>query len=309
MVTSRLPLGHSSRFSGMQTKPAHERTACLAGLCEQAAVNARTATADIHVGEGSDGIERVEEYFPNHGFAPHRHDTYAIGITLSGIQTFKYRGAQRYCLPDQCHILHPDETHDGSSAADGGFRYRIAYIDPCLIQRAIGGRPLPFVQKPVLDLRPAQRRLLSAAWDMTDPIDTLRQAEIATGVADVLEAAASPRPRRRKPLCLDALLRVRALLASDPSSRHAAEDLEREAGLDRWALSRQFRAAFGTSPTRFRTMRQLDWVRTLLKRGTSLADAAAEAGFADQCHMSRMFKQAYGLTPGSWVASSSPRNN
>ncbi|WP_331459548.1 AraC family ligand binding domain-containing protein, partial [Nonomuraea sp. SBT364] len=23
---------------------------------------------------------------------PHRHDTYAIGITLTGVQTFRYRG-------------------------------------------------------------------------------------------------------------------------------------------------------------------------------------------------------------------------
>ena len=39
------------------------------------------------------------------------------------------------------------------------------------------------------------------------------------------------------------------------------------AGLDRWNLARQFRAAFGTSPSRFRTMRQLDEVRRLLTRG------------------------------------------
>jgi hypothetical protein len=32
-------------------------------------------------------------------FAPHRHDTYAIGITLAGVQTFRYRSEQRHCLP------------------------------------------------------------------------------------------------------------------------------------------------------------------------------------------------------------------
>jgi len=78
--------------------------------------------------------------------------------------------------------------------------------------------------------------------------------------------------------------------------------LERLAGLDRWSLARQFRAAFGTSPSRFRTLRQLDAVRRLLRRGSSLADAADAAGFADQSHMSRQFKQAYGLTPARWSA-------
>ena len=74
------------------------------------------------------------------------------------------------------------------------------------------------------------------------------------------------------------------------------------AELDRWSLARQFRSAFGTSPSRFRTLRQLDQVRRSVKRGTRLAEAALQAGFADQSHMSRQFKLAYGLTPARWAA-------
>jgi AraC-like DNA-binding protein len=286
-----LELESSYRLREMQASPVH----------------AQASPAYLRVGEGNDGLERIEAYFPSHGFSPHRHDTYAIGITLSGAQSFAYRGAQRHCQAGQCHILHPDEVHDGLSAAEGGFRYRIAYIDPRLIQQAIGGRQLPFVANPVLSLRPSQHQLLLALWDMADPVDALRRTEIVASVAHVLEELASSRPARRQPLCLDALLRVRDLLASAPAKLHTITELERISGLDRWTLARQFRAAFGTSPTRFRTMRQLDEVRRLVKRGASLVDAALRAGFFDQSHMSRMFKQAYGLTPGRWVASLSPR--
>jgi AraC-like DNA-binding protein len=45
-----------------------------------------------------------------------------------------------------------------------------------------------------------------------------------------------------------------------------------------------------------------DEVRRSLSEGASLADAALAAGFADQSHMSRHFKRAYGLTPAAWVA-------
>lgn len=258
---------------------------------------------DLRLGQGSTGIERLEVYFPRNGFSTHRHDSYAIGITLSGVQAFWYRGSVRHCLPGECHILHPDEAHDGLAASDGGFRYRIAYVDPRLIQLALGGRPLPFVSNPVVQLKPSHKRLLAMAWDMTDPVDGLRETEIVTAVADVLEELSGKRSQGRAPLDLAALIRVHDLLASVPAARHAVAELEHVAGLDRWTLARQFRAAFGTSPRRFRTMRQLDGVRRLLRQGVPLIEAAQEAGFADQCHMSRQFKNAYGLTPARWVAS------
>jgi AraC-like DNA-binding protein len=98
------------------------------------------------------------------------------------------------------------------------------------------------------------------------------------------------------------LSRVRDVIAATPAERRSMDELERLAGLDRWTLARQFRAAFGTSPSRFRIMRQLGHVRRLLKDGTSLVEASIEAGFADQSHMSRRFKSAYGITPGDWVS-------
>jgi len=137
---------------------------------------------------------------------------------------------------------------------------------------------------------------------MEVPIDDIERIEIVTAVADILLSACSDAARPLSALPLPGLLRARARIAARPADRHPINELERVADLDRWSLARQFRAAFGTSPSRFRTMRQLDQVRRLVKSGSSLADAALDAGFADQSHMSRQFKRAYGLTPARWRA-------
>ena len=262
----------------------------------------------IRIAPGTEGIERLEAHLHGQAFSPHRHDTYAIGITLAGVQRFRYRGTQQQCLPGQCHVLHPDELHDGGAGTDDGFGYRILYVDPSLVQRALQGRPLPFVAQPVLDaarLRALGTGLATARelWDFDAAIDDeVLRTEFAVAVAQLLANAATGCAAATGPLELAGLARVREHIAATPTERPEMATLERLAGLDRWSLARQFRAAFGTSPSRFRTLRQLDAVRRLLRRGSSLADAADAAGFADQSHMSRQFKQAYGLTPARWSA-------
>ncbi len=83
-------------------------------------------------------IERIEAYFSGHGYEPHRHDTYAIGRTLSGVQSFHYRGSKQHSLPGGTMVLHPDEIHDGEAGTNDGFQYRMLYIDPALIQKNPG---------------------------------------------------------------------------------------------------------------------------------------------------------------------------
>ena len=89
------------------------------------------------------GIERIEARFAGDFFAPHRHDTYAIGVTLCGVQTFCYRGRQEYSLPGRLIVLHPDELHDGAAATEAGLCYRMLYIEPAMIHEALGERAGP----------------------------------------------------------------------------------------------------------------------------------------------------------------------
>jgi AraC-like DNA-binding protein len=267
---------------------------------------ALAAGAQIQFGAGGDGIERLAARFHGCAFAPHRHDTYAVGITLSGVQAFRYRGALRRCLPGECHVLHPDELHDGAAGSDAAFAYRIAYVDPALVRQALGGDTsggaLPFVADPVVRLTATQHARLLPVWDLEGPLDEAGQIDAVAAVADLLAAASGAAPRRSGALPLGALRAVRDRIAADPATWPSAAALERLSGLGRWELARGFRAAFGTSPSRFRTMRQLERARRLIARGTPLAAAAAAAGFADQSHLSRQFKRAYGITPGRWAS-------
>jgi AraC-like DNA-binding protein len=246
------------------------------------------------------GIERIEAFFGGHGFDPHRHDTYAIGYTIDGVQAFRYRGAAQASLPGQVFVLHPDEVHDGRAGTPAGFRYRILYVAPHLIRAALGSAPLPFVSVPVSNDRRLAAALMPALADLDAPLEDLQREEIILEIAEALAAADSSIARPAlSARHLRAVDRARAFLDAEAGTATSAA-LEQATGLGRYALARHFRACLGTSPYRYLVMRRLDRARTLIRRGLPLAEAAIASGFADQSHMTRQFKRAYGLAPGRW---------
>src|SRR5215472_10973361 len=200
----------------------------------------------IRFGPGAPGIERAEVNLAS-AFAPHRHDTYGIGVTTAGVQVFGYRGSRRVCLPGQLHVLHPDEPHDGGPGTDGGFGYRILYVAPELVRDALGGGALPFVADPVHEVTSATRPLAALLADVDEPISDLGRVEIAAVVADGLVSLAGRPARRQVPIDVRAVERVRDHLAAHAREQTPAAVLEAIAGADRHAIARHFRWAFGTS--------------------------------------------------------------
>lgn len=247
-------------------------------------------------------IERVANRLVRAAFSPHRHDTYTVALTMSGVQAFNYRGAMRHSLPGQVLILHPDELHDGHCRDETGFSYWAAYVPPMHLQTVLGGAELPFVSNGV-STNPA---LIAAAMAMVvdcagiedpgayeDALYDLAQAmnQEAGKVATVQTANRTAVWQARE--FLDTAVVVGARL----------DELEQVTGCDRWQLSRDFRALLGTSPYRYLQHRRVDLAKRLLREGAKLADAAHGAGFADQSHFGRTFRKAVGLTPREWLRS------
>lgn len=248
------------------------------------------------------GCERIEAYFAGRAYEPHRHDTYAIGLTLSGVQSFNYRGARRDSVPGGTMVLHPDELHDGQAGAEGGFRYRMLYIEPAMLQKALGGRPLPYVAGGIShdpQLRDATAALLE---HLDGPLEGLEYEDAVYDLAWALDRAGDSREGRHTGLSdYRAAERAREFLDGALDAPVTLAELEVIGGRDRWQLSRDFRQLYGTSPHRYLVMRRLGQARSAMREGASLAAAAAGAWFADQSHMSRHFKRTYGMTPAAWV--------
>ncbi len=247
-------------------------------------------------------LDRIEARFSGAAFAPHRHDTYAIGITLSGVQAFDYRGTARHSLAGQVVIIHPDELHDGRAGTDADFHYRTLYLEPAMLQRALGGQCLPFIEGGVSTDRRLKQALAPLLRDYERPLEDWELEEGLITLALALNAVAGRRDCL-SPHNYGAALLARAYLDDHVHHAVALPDLERVSAQDRWQLSRDFRAVFGTSPYRYLILRRLSKARAMLLAGHRIVDAAAACAFADQSHFTRHFKKTFGMTPRAWLRS------
>ncbi|MCJ8335737.1 MAG: AraC family transcriptional regulator [Epibacterium sp.] len=249
------------------------------------------------------GIQRIEAYFSGEAYAPHRHDTYSIGYTLKGVQSFDYRGERSHSLAGQVIVLHPDEIHTGEAGTEEGFHYRMLYVEPSVVREALGRKAsaLPFLRDAVLTDPRLMQSIHAAFVDMETSLEPVAMDELAVLLADGLLANDKSALRTTSTLInLKATSRAREYLDGNLDQVVHSDQLEKVTGLDRYSLARQFRKAFGTSPYRYLTMRRLDQVRGNIAAGATLADAAMNAGFSDQSHMTRRFKASYGISPGQW---------
>jgi AraC-like DNA-binding protein len=260
------------------------------------------------------GVELLRAWFGGRAYSKHRHDTYAICITDLGIQTFDYRGATRTSLPGQIVVLHPDETHDGRAGSEAGFGYRIVYLAPSRVADAArslcdAAVALPYVREPVSVNVFLAKAVTNAFLNFPSALEPLAIDELIEGVTrGLLLADASIRNRRRRVACdLLAVDRVRQFLEAEKTRIVSSAELEEVSGHCRFSLTRQFRQRYGTSPYRYLIMRRLDVVRSEIGAGKALAPIAIDAGFADQAHMTRMFRAAYGLSPSQFRTLAQPR--
>jgi AraC-like DNA-binding protein len=250
------------------------------------------------------GVELLEAWFHGLAYHKHRHDTYAICLTTSGVQAFDYRGTGEISRPGQVVVLHPDEIHDGHAGTQAGFGYRQLYVEPALIFEAVRvlcgyACALPFVRTPVVT-NPKLSGAVTAAFEGgREPlaIDSLI-VRLAEGLLDADPSCTQvPNPRH---LDVATLQRAREFLDAEATRVVRSAELEAMTGLTRYDLARQFRLIYGTSPYRYLLMRRLMRGREQIARGQPLSAVAVDIGFADQAHFTRMFKAAFGLTPARY---------
>jgi AraC-like DNA-binding protein len=255
------------------------------------------------------GVDLLRARFVTHRYSRHAHETYTLGLIESGMEEFEYGGTLLRAGPGGVALLNPEVVHTGQAGSPAGWAYRVLYPEVDVVAGVAAelgwGRGLPFFPDTVVyDVRSGA--LLRAAHVAAERGDRLASSTLLrTALARLLTAHAQrlpraghpPAVRRRAPAAVAATRDLLAVRLADPPS---LDDLAVAAGMSPFALLRAFRGETGLPPHAYLNQLRVRHARRLLDDGLAPAVVAAEAGFADQAHLTRHFKRVVGVPPGAY---------
>lgn len=237
-------------------------------------------------------------------FTRHYHDSYGVGVIDAGAHRSASGRGSVDAFAGHVITTNPGEIHDGRPLGCARRRWRILYapVATPLLRDDDTDRTIEFDAPVIAD--PAAQRAVLRLMDRIEAA-TLRPhagarlacEEAFAGLVGWLQRRA-PAPSRTPSA---ALRHARAALEASVGEPPSLATLAAHAGLSRYQLLRQFAQAYGLTPFAWLQQQRLAHARAAIARGHTLAQAAAEAGFADQSHLTRLFRRHFGMTPGQWA--------
>lgn len=83
------------------------------------------------------------------------------------------------------------------------------------------------------------------------------------------------------------------------------QEMASAVALSRYHFARRFRDATGMSPHEYVMTKRIEAAQGMLRRTRlTLREVASECGFSDQSHLTRVFRQRFGVTPGQFRSAS-----
>lgn len=254
------------------------------------------------------GVEVRYSSYNEDSFRDHTHPEYSVGFLESGKTTFSLEGIPHTATAGQMVFIEPNIAHACNPDRDSDMTYRMFYVDPSVLTSVateVFGREVDMVTfpAPVVDdpaLLEHWRALHQVIIDGGDRLE--KETLLVQGLADLIARHAELGDVKEPAGNDEAVRKAKEHLASNLSEKVSLDDLTAVAHLSRYHLLRVFQTATGLPPHAYQNQLRVDLGKQLLAEGMPISQAAVEAGFVDQSHFSRVFKQYTGATPRQYQA-------
>jgi len=256
-------------------------------------------------GDGPCGTELLKGRYRTLRFAPHAHDRYLLGLITDGALEIVDPWRSAVATVGQVILYNHDQVHWGHAAARNGWSILSIYLPPDDLDRAARemGRSaagtIGFATIVAEDSGLARKIAALCAADARAHGALASESLLSAVLADALTRHADGYVRRPTVGRESRATRLaRDFIDDNYASNVSLRELSHVSGIGRYWLIKAFKTAYGIPPYAYLTNVRVRHALRLLRDGMAIAEVALACGFADQSHLSRMFKRATGLTPG-----------
>lgn len=240
-------------------------------------------------------------------YTAHAHNEWSIGAITRGQSTYT-NGSNHYPVEKGTLVLmNPGQIHACNPVDEQPWAYYMLYVHA------------HWLAELQVDLG-----LLSEATWRDFPIELLKNEQLYTPFVELCEILINPASDLllKQSELITTLSRILPVISDDSDhgkepqmikplniqtvAKHIDEHYVEAVSLDELCsiancssghLIRAFKKHYGFSPHAYLVNRRIQFAQAELKNGTSIAEAALNAGFSDQAHFQRAFKKHVSATP------------
>lgn len=248
-----------------------------------------------------DGCEVASAALSGHRFDKHSHDEFVISANLCGSEDIWLDGRSFQAGAGDITLYNPGQIQGGGAADGQPWRFVSLYLAESVLAESLGLQRLAF-ERPLLE-HPQLAGELARAVELALSGDTFlreRGEERLTLVLAELARHAGTRPPQTAALGRRPVERLQELLAANLAEPLSLEAMAQQVQVSRFHLLRAFKQHTGMSPRQWAMQLRTRRALALLRAGVAVGDAAHALGFADQSHLTRHFRSAYGISPGRY---------
>lgn len=238
-------------------------------------------------------------------FDNHIHSGHVLWLNSEGGEKFKVLGTTSVLQPGSISIIEPGVVHSNHPLAKSKRHLRSLYLENdffLYLEKLLTG---------------------SSSQKYTLPTKVLKNSSHWQDALGLHEAIITGKSRLFiEELCISLFTQISDLHFGSPATNgsttkgdnriytiidymraHIGEEISLKtlaeiARCTSYHIIRLFKETVGMSPHAYLLQLRLEKAQKLIDEGKTITDAALEAGFSDQSHLTRRFKKRFGITPG-----------
>lgn len=233
----------------------------------------------------------------------HAHKLFSIGAIIAGESSFMHGDDDYRVAAGSLVIINPGCVHACNPLEDLPWAYCMLYVDAEWLAdlQSTTGQAFQGYATAVSD-----DQILHAGLLELYQILIADDAELLHKQGSVIQYFSEVQKRLQAATPELPVENGRLKLAADFINMHCTQDLSlddisAQAGLSASYLFRAFKKQYGMTPHAYLINRRVQYAQERLKNGATIAEAALDAGFADQAHFQRVFKRMLAATPGQYL--------